>query len=135
MRSFEEFLAEGKVVRGVPDPSESGSLKKQAIMRINDLKLLPIGEQNASFRFESAYESIREILQSYLAADGYKAYSHEAIIAFAKENSIISEADAFEANRIRQIRNDINYRAKLVTPYEAKEAIDFADKIINKLKD
>ena len=86
MKEFKELVREGKVEKRTPDFAEAESLLQQAKERLNDLLTLSLNEQNASFRFESAYESLREALQAFLAKRGYKPYSHEAIIAFGPRN-------------------------------------------------
>lgn len=130
MKEFKELVREGKVEKRSPDFAEAESLLQQAKERLNDLVTLPLNEKNASFRFESAYESLREALQSFLAKRGYKPYSHEAIIAFALEEKILSEKESRTADRYREIRNDINYRATKVTVEETKEIIHFVKHII-----
>ena len=133
MKQFNQFIKENKVLKVSPDPSESRSLMQQAMERLSDLKQLPINERNASFRFESAYEAMREALQAFLAAEGFKPYSHESILSFAMEKRLLSEAKIMQADRFREIRNDINYRGKKVTMAEAKEAIKAASENLETL--
>ncbi len=123
----ENFLdvSEGKVLKKTPDPGEARSLFIQANERFSDLRQLSLNEKNASFRFEAAYEAMREAVQSFLSYEGYKSYSHEAIFSFALDRSLLSEAKAVKADRYREIRNDINYRGKKVTEQEAKDVINF----------
>jgi len=133
VKQFNQFIKENKVLKVSPDPSESRSLMQQAMERLSDLKQLPINERNASFRFESAYEAMREALQAFLAAEGFKPYSHESILSFAMEKRLLSEAKIMQADRFREIRNDINYRGKKVTMAEAKEAIKAASENLETL--
>lgn len=130
MKTFDDCLREGKVQRRSPNPAEARSLLSQSKDRFSDLKNLPLNENNASFRFEDAYEAIREALQSFLSLEGYKPYSHEAVFSFALERSLLSEADAARADRYREIRNDINYKGKKVTAEETKEVIMFAERVL-----
>ncbi len=125
MKAFTQFIKENKVIKKSPDPAEARSLVTQAKERLADLKVLPLNKKNASFRFESAYEVLRELLQAFLAAEGYKPYSHEAIFSFASERKLLPESKAMQADRYREIRNDINYRGKKVTVMEAKEIMYF----------
>ncbi len=135
MKEFQELLKEKKVEKRNKDFAEAESLLLQAKERFKDLLTLTLSEQNASFRFESAYESLREALQSFLAKRGYKPYSHEAIIAFTFEEKIISEKDSRIADRYREIRNDIDYRAVKVTIEETKEIINFVKNILPQLEE
>ncbi len=130
MKAFLDFVNEGKVIKKSPDLGEAKSLLAQAKSRLIDLQALPLNENNASFRFESAYEVIREASQSFLAIEGYKSYSHEALFSFILEKTILPEQDAIRADRYREIRNDINYRGKKVTIEETKEIIIFAKRLI-----
>jgi len=82
---FKEYIENGKVKQSSPDLGQARSLLLQGIERMQDVKSLHISEQNASFRFESTYESIREALQAFMAYKGYKPYSHEAVIVYANE--------------------------------------------------
>ena len=134
MKSFTEYLKEKKVKKDLPNPAEARSLIKQSEDRLADLNSLPISELNAPFRFESAYEALREALQSFLAVKGYKPYSQDAIFANNKEKNLLSIADFEKENRYREIRNNINYRGKKVLKSEAEEIISFVYKIVLKLK-
>lgn len=135
MKEFKELLKEKKVEKRNKDFSEAESLLQQANERFKDLLTLPLNEQNAPFRYESAYESLREALQSFLSKMGYKPYSHEAIIAFVFEEKIISEKESITIDRYREIRNDIDYRAVKVTVEETKEIINFVKKIMPQLEE
>ncbi len=130
MKAFADFIAEGKVQKRSSGPAEARSLFVQSKERLADLQSLPIEERNAQFRFEDAYEVLREALQSFLALEGYKAYSHEAVFSFAYEKRIMSELDVMKADRYREIRNDINYRGKKVGVDETKEIISFVKKVL-----
>jgi len=103
MKSFIEYLKEKKVQKQSPDPAEARSLFLQAEARLTDLKSLPIHETNASFRFEAAYEAIREALQAFLAREGYKPFSHEAVFAFAFESKLLSEKEMHRVDLYREI--------------------------------
>jgi len=134
MKTFIEYVKEKKVKRMSPDPAEAKSLIIQATERLTDLLSLPLNDNNASFRFESAYECIREAIQSKMALEGFKPYSHEAIVAFASERKLLNEMDSINLDRYREKRNDINYRGQKVIVDEAKEIISFAKKVVLKLK-
>ena len=57
MKTFIEFVGEGKVKKVQPDKVRAKSMLSQSLSRINDLKSLPLSEEAASFRFEDAYEA------------------------------------------------------------------------------
>ena len=130
MKQFKEFIKEGKVKSGSSDPAEARSLFRQAKERFADLVALPLSDGNAPFRFETAYEVLREALQAFLSWGGYSVYSHEAVVYFAFEKHILSEAQSMRVDRYREIRNDINYRCVKVTVDETKEIIRFVKEIL-----
>lgn len=134
MKGFKEYIADGKVIKKSADFAEARSLFNQAKDRFSDLLLLPLHEKNAPFRFEDAYEVLREALQSFLSAQGYKCYSHEAIFSFAGEHMLLSEIKTAKADRYREIRNDINYRGKKVTEQETRDAILFVQETLRELE-
>ncbi len=135
MKSFEEYLKEGKVRTGSSSKSEAKSLKKQAENRFKQqIGKSELTEENATFKFEDAYEALRQRLQSFMAEQGYKPYNHEAIIAYAKENNILTEAEANKINQFRKLRNDIRYRGETTQKERAEEIIKLARKHIIKEK-
>lgn len=134
MKHFQEFISSGKVQKRNIEPAEARSLFSQAQERLADLKTLPLHDKNASFRFEDAYEVLREALQAFLALEGYKPYSHEAVFCFAFERHLISEAEYYKLDRFREIRNDINYRGKLVTVNDTQELLHSVEKLLPTLK-
>lgn len=134
MKSFNEYVKERKVRTASPDPAEARSLLEQARARLNDVRSLPLQEKNASFRFEDAYESLREAVQAFMALEGFKPYSHEAIVAYAHEKHLLNEREIFTFDRYREQRNDINYRGQRISVDEAKQIISFSRKIILRLE-
>ncbi len=134
MKTFKEYLTEKKVNVQSPDPAEAESLLNQAQARLADLLSLSLNEKNASFRFESAYECLREAVQSFMAREGYKPYSHEAVVVYAAEKGLLNEKEAISFDRYREKRNDLNYRGQKLTLEDAKEIITFAKNTLLKLR-
>lgn len=126
IKTFREYLEEGKAHKVNPNRARAASLLRQADARLRDLERLPIDDESAPFRFESAYEALRETTQALLEADGYTPKSHEAIIAYIGEKRILAQDITYRLDMMRIKRNDINYRAEIVTAKEAKQAIAFA---------
>lgn len=134
MKSFREFVEERKVKKARPDRIRAKSMFTQAINRINDLKTLPINETNAPFRFEDAYESVREALQAFMYLEGFNPYSHEAILVFGFERGFLTEAEFRTWDRNREIRNDIHYRSEKTTLEATEKAIRQASELIGKFE-
>lgn len=125
MKEFSVHVQEGRVVKRSPDPVEAQALIAQARERLKDLHTLPLNRQNARFRFEDAYEVLREALQAFLSSEGFKPYSHEAVFSFALERGLLPEGLVRQGDRYREMRNGITYRATMVTIDETREAILF----------
>jgi len=134
MKFIHTYLAEGKVKQISKDPAMARSLIQQAEARLYDLEHLPLTSENASFRFEGGYECVREAVQAFMAYDGLKPYSHEAVISFARERGLLSESETAAFDRFRKIRNDINYEGEKTTVEETKEIIRFAHITFKTLK-
>lgn len=135
MKSFSTFVAEGQVREGSSNPGEARSLLKQGIAQIEDVQNIPLTQDNAAFRFVDAYEAVRKVLQAFLAQEGFKPYSHEAIIVYGFEQDLLTKTAYKRLDRYRQKRNDINYRAEPATVDEAEEIISFATNLISRLED
>lgn len=134
MISFKDYIALKKVKVGSPDLAQALSLFRQAKLRLQDVEQLSITLENASFRFEDMYESVREAIQAFMAREGYKPYSHEAVVAFANEKNLLNESELATLNRYRIIRHDITYRAQTTTVEETTEALSFSQRVIKKLE-
>jgi len=134
MKKFKEFVEEGKVKKTAPDIIRAKSMLSQGLARITDLKSLPLKEETASFRFEDAYEAVREVLQAFMFLEGYNPYSHDAIIVFGFEKGLLTEAEFNKWDRNRKVRNDIHYRSEKTTLEETKDAIGSASDLIGRLR-
>lgn len=75
MKTFKEFVGEGKVKKIQSDKIRAKSMLLQGDSRIADLRSLPINEETASFRFEDAYEAVREVLQAFMYLEGYNPFA------------------------------------------------------------
>ena len=134
MKTVEAFVNEGKVRRGSRDPAEARSLFSQSEQRLADVKMIRLTELNAPFRFEDVYEALRESVQAFMALEGLKPYSHEAVIAFAGERRLLTEPEVARLDRYREIRNDIAYRGEKTTVQETCDALTFAEDVIKRLR-
>lgn len=131
---FEYYINEGKVKKQTPDLEEASALMKKAIRRIEHIKEQKLGSKDAEFIFEDVYEAIREAGQSLMSIKGYKPLSHEAVIAFLKENYQIDLAKIAKFDRYRKLRNKTIYEAKKISVEDVKEAIEFAGSFVKELK-
>lgn len=84
-------------------------------------------------KFSLLYDALRELLECLALKEGYKIYNHECYTSFLKE--IVKESklgDSFD--KLRVIRNRINYEGKQITKEEAKIIIIQTIEAINKVK-
>ena len=80
------------------------------------------------------YDALRGFLEAISLKKGYKVYNHECYTSFIKEILNLSrEADIFD--RLRKIRNGINYYGQSVTDEEAKETIKNLLYLIKRFKE
>jgi transposase-like protein len=102
--------------------------------RMNFIKIQKIDVSVSTFIFEDIYECIREATQSLMSIDGYKPYSHEALISFLKEFYKFDESDITTFDRYRILRNNCIYRAAKVSPEVCKESLRFLEEFLPKIK-
>lgn len=70
----------------------------------------------------------------FYGPEGFKPYSHEAVVAYAAEKRLLNEKDIINLDWYLEKRNDINYREQKVIIEEAKQIITFAKEVLSKLK-
>lgn len=118
--SFEDYLERGKVREEKSDPSQARSLLKRSESKFETMEKLGVSEDTATDYLENVYESCKMLIQSYMAAEGLKPYSHEAVIAYAIDRLELGMVNSNTLNRYRKLRNDISYRGEIATVNEAE---------------
>lgn len=132
MNEFEYFLRKGDVKKQSPDENLSKATFKDSLERLEFSKNL-LQKVKSKYVLENAYESMREAADSILYRDGFKSFSHKASIVYLLKKGF-NEQDILEFDRFRKIRNGIKYYGGDCDETDAKDAIEFAEKIINKIK-
>lgn len=119
------------------DPGASKAIFTRATKRLDYVKTQKIDQDNASFIFEDIYEVMRECAHSLMIKDGYKPYSHEAVVAFINDRYLKEYGDKLinRFDRYRIIRNNSMYRANFVSEEEASKAINVADDFVRITKE
>ena len=105
MKSFESYMIDNEVVRAKEDYNLAKSLITDAKNRFDYYIDFEINEKNSKFILENCYESIRELLDALLSIHGYKSYSHQAPIIFARDKNIINFKEATVLDYLRDTRN------------------------------
>lgn len=131
---FEEYIERGNVREESIDPSKSRSLLKRSRSKFETMEKLKLDENTATDYLENIYESCKMLVQSLMAAKGFKPYSHEAIIAYALDRADIGMVNANSLNRYRKLRNDIAYRGEIATVKEAKDIRELYLELKNNLE-
>ncbi len=88
------------------------------------VKNAKIDKNNISAYISLAYSSLREILGAICISKGYKVISHVCIAELLRD--LLSDFDYDGFDRLRYIRNSINY-------YGIKVEFDQGKEIINKI--
>ena len=133
VKDFEFFLKKGAVKKQNPNENLAFSTFKDSLERIEFARQL-LHKAKPKYVLENAYEAMREAADSVLYIKGYKSFSHEASIVYLIKEGF-NEKDILEFDRFRRIRNGIKYYGKDCDLPDAEQAIQLADKIINKIKE
>lgn len=99
----------------------------KSLIEMSDVKELAvdtanINEKNISAYVSLAYDSLREILEALCISKGYKVLSHICIGELLKD--IIKDFEYGQFDRLRYVRNSINYYGEKVDFVQGKKIID-----------
>ena len=97
------------------------SLIEMSEIKEISVKTANINEINISAYVSLAYDSLREILEALCILRGYKVLSHICMGELLK--GILEDFDYDEFDRLRWIRNSINYYGEKVEFEQGKEII------------
>ncbi len=92
----------------------------------------PLNEETASTKFVLNYDALREILEALAIQRGFKIYNHECFSSFLKD-VLKMEKEAFEFEKIRRIRNAVNYYGQDLTVQDFKELLNIVSELRIKL--
>jgi|SRR3989338_168622 len=130
---FADFINQNMARKAEKDKNLSRALLLTAEKDLAFFKGIEINENSARKIMTNYYDILRSILESIAALDGYKVYSHEAFTYYLKEKNegVIS----IKFDRLRKIRNGINYYGNSISAGEAKEIVEDIQRIICLLKE
>ena len=109
------------------------SLKKSSRGKLESSKMLKVCEVTASSIITLAYDSLRELLEAIALKNGYKIYNHECYCSFLK-NIVKDDNLALSFDKVRKIRNSVNYYGKGLLPEDAKQIFDEICRLILRCK-
>lgn len=134
MREFKDFTKSSWVKKKKKDISKAKSLVEIAENRKKVMeKYLPLNNETVVQVMEECYDIIRELLEAKLSREGYKTYSHEAIVSYLKELGFSKDKVAFLDN-LRMVRHGTLYYGKSVDLEYVKEVRKFMEEIYPQLK-
>jgi len=79
------------------------------------------------------YDALREYLECIALENGYKVYNHECYTYFLNEVLKLKK-EAIIFDRLRKVRNKINYYGEIITQEKAELIINDLKILINKFK-
>ena len=133
VKDFEFFLKKGDVKGQSPNKNLAFATFKDGLERIEFAKQL-LHKAKSKYVLENAYEAMREASDAVLYLRGFKSFSHEASIVYLFKEGF-NEEEIIEFDRFRKIRNGIKYYGKDCEISDAEQAIQLADRIINRIKE
>lgn len=129
---FEDFIEEGSVHKATPDPQKAKALVNMASNNLRVVKQISLDDDSASLILSSAYESLRQVLEAMAHTQGYKVFSHLAYTSYLSEKGEEGASATFD--RLRKLRNGVNYYGKSVPKEVTKQALQDIELLCNKLQ-
>jgi len=130
---FEDFIKEGKVRKATPDKLMIKSIIKNTFEDLKFLEQTKLTELSKRKLVTNYYDSLRSLLEAKAILQGYKIYSHEAFSFFLKEK-LNQEVLSIKFDRLRKIRNGLNYYGKSLQLKEAEDIIEDLKELIEQIK-
>ncbi len=118
---LDECFRKGLIKKTAVDEDLIHSLIEMSRIKEVAVTTAAINEVTVSAYVSLAYDSLREILEALCIKHGYKVLSHICIGELLRD--IINEFDYDEFDRMRWIRNSINYYGEKVEFNQGKEII------------
>ncbi len=119
---LDECFRKGLIKKTMIDKELVKSLIDMSNIKETAVKTVTINKINISAYVSLAYDSLREILEALCILKGYKVLSHVCIGELLKD--ILEEFDYEEFDRLRWIRNNINYYGEKVELEQGKKVIE-----------
>lgn len=130
---FLDFIEQGKVRKGMAEPSKIKSLLETSKNHLLFLENQKISSISAGSILVTYYEALREVVEAICLKEGFRVYSHEAFTSFLKDKNELIIAEKFD--NLRKLRNSINYYGEKVDVNEVECAKKEAISLIRTLKE
>ena len=135
MKDWDKCLEHDMVKERSENPAQARNLLKMARIRLEDNKRREKTEDNISLIVESYWEVIKQMITSLLKLGGYKCYSQECLISYLKEKQEFSQSEISLLNRLRKLRNDIDYEGEFLDKDYLNRNEENIEDIIEELED
>lgn len=119
---LDECFRKGLIKKTKIDKELVKSLIEMSKIKETAVKTANINEKNISAYVSLAYDALREMLEALCILHGYKVLSHICIGELLE--NILEDFDYSEFDRLRWIRNSINYYGEKVDFEQGKEIIN-----------
>jgi hypothetical protein len=130
--TFNDFVKQGKVILGQKNLQKAKALLKMSSILLIQVKQLPSSENSGSMILTLSYSALRQVLEAMCLSQGYKVYSHEAFTHYLKKIGELEFSEKFD--RLRRLRNGVEYYGKPVSMIVAKDALDEISLMCAKLR-
>ncbi|MCF7866887.1 hypothetical protein K9L67_06125 [Candidatus Woesearchaeota archaeon] len=117
---FKECKKQNIVKEVSIDKNKIQSIKNIAKQKMISADYLP--KEHSIAKITLLYDALRELLEANALERGYKIYKHECYTAFLKE-ILKKSRQGDEFDKLRKIRNGINYYGQEVNTEEAQQII------------
>jgi hypothetical protein len=117
----DECFRKGLIKRTHEDAELAKSLVEMSHIKENAVRTASVNEANVSAYVSLAYDSLREVLEALCVMKGYKVLSHICMGELLREKIEGFDYEGFD--RMRWIRNGINYYGEKVEFKQGKEVI------------
>lgn len=118
---LKECLKKGLIKKTRIDENLINSLIEMSNIKEEAVNLSKLDERNISAYVSMSYDSLREVLEALCISKGYKVLSNICIGELLKD--ILDNFDYEDFDRLRWIRNSINYYGEKVDFSQGKEII------------
>jgi uncharacterized protein (UPF0332 family) len=118
---IEECFQKGLIKKTEVDENLIKSLIEMSKIKEDAVRKAPVDNVNISAYVSLAYDSLREAMEAICIYKGYKVLSHICIGELLK--NLFKEFEYEEFDRLRWIRNSINYYGTKVEFKQGKEII------------
>ncbi len=134
IENFEFYINNEMVKKTLPNRDNAAALMARAHSRLDYVRSQKITKNTAAFIFEDIYEVLREGSQALMELKGFKPYSHEAQVAFLRDNCKLRGDLVSTFDRFRILRNKCVYGAATISIETCNEALGFAVSVLPELK-